>query len=211
VLDAVAVTAGTWRNRREVIQTSVLDARPEKRSWRCRVRATGRGVLVDWVLLAAGGGVALLVTFVAWGESNRRAVVAADRSDPDDDLGRERRAAGSTFALHTPASSTAVSLGAWLAVAVVGVLTGGFTYAYYYLRLGAASWPLDGSGPDAFGGPALAAVLVVAGLFGATTIEHGWVRSLLAWLALAVAAVVQLVSLAASGVSISSDAYARPW
>ncbi|HSL73959.1 MAG TPA: cytochrome c oxidase subunit I [Ilumatobacteraceae bacterium] len=218
VLDAVGVTGTAWRGRREVIRTSVLDARPEAivslpgpSYWPLISTAALTlaiiGVLVDWVLLAAAGGVALLVTFVAWGESNRRAVAADGDGEHDDDLGQARRAAGSTFALHAPAASTAVSMGAWLAVAVVGVLTGGFAYAYYYLRLSATSWPLDGSGPDALGGPALAAVLVVTALFGASTIERGWIRSLLAWLAFAGAVVVQLVSLAASGVSISTDAY----
>jgi hypothetical protein len=41
----------------------------------------------------------------------------------------------------------------------------------------------------------------------ASTIERGWLRGLLGWVAFAGAAVVQIVSLVASGTAISADAY----
>jgi cytochrome c oxidase subunit I+III len=221
VVDAVGVTATSWRGRREIIRTSVLDARPEAivslpgpSYWplisTIALTLAIIGVLVNWVLLAAAGALVLVVTFVAWGESNRRAVARDDQQAVDDgDHGaRARAAATNTFALHTSTSvSTAVSMGAWLGVGVIGVLTGGLAYAYYYLRLGAAAWPLDGSPPAALGGPVLAAGLVVVALASAVSIERGSVRGLVAWIALASAVVVNLRSLTASGVAISADAY----
>jgi cytochrome c oxidase subunit I+III len=89
VVEAVAVTATSWQGRREVIRTSVLDARPQAivslpgPSYWPVISATFLtvaivGVLVNWVLLAAAGALALLVSFVSWGESNRRAAEAGD-------------------------------------------------------------------------------------------------------------------------------------
>jgi cytochrome c oxidase subunit I+III len=233
VVEAVALTATAWQGRREVIRTSVLDARPQAivslpgpSYWplisAIFLTVSIVGVLVDWVLLAGAGGLAFFVSLVSWGESNRRAAAGGERAgselalgddgDPDgladvDDLAARRRSAASTMALHTEPGRSAVSTGAWLTVAVVGVLTGGFVYAYFYLRLGASSWPLDGTDPAALGGPLVAAVLVVAALTTASTIERGWLRGLFGWVSLAVAAVIQVVSLGASGADISADAY----
>jgi cytochrome c oxidase subunit I+III len=227
VVEAVAVTATAWQGRREVIMTSVLDARPQAivslpgPSYWPLISATMLtgaiiGILVDWVLLAGAGGVTFFVSLLAWGESNRRATAsgdgAGDFGGPDSPadmhpLAAQRHAAASTMALHTGPGRSAVSTGAWLTVAVVMVLTAGFVYAYYYLRLGASSWPLDGSDPSPIVGPLVAAVLVAVALAIAPTIERGWVRGLLGWVAFASAAVVQLVALTASGVDIAADAY----
>jgi hypothetical protein len=228
VVDAVGVTATSWRGRREIIRTSVLDARPEAivslpgpSYWplisTIALTLAIIGVLVNWVLLAAAGAVALVVSFVAWGESNRRAVerdehgaidVDTDGEVDDGDHGRHARAAATTtFARNTAPSTTAMSMGVWLAVGVIGVLTGGLAYAYYYLRLGASAWPLDGSSPSGLGGPLLAAGLVVVALASAVSIDRGAVRGLVAWLALAAAVVVHLVALAGSELAIADDAY----
>jgi cytochrome c oxidase subunit I+III len=99
----------------------------------------------------------------------------------------------------------------WWAVSVglVAVATIGFAlvYAYVYLQLGADAWPLDGSSPAGLGAPAIAAVLVLAGAALAPTLRRGRLAGTAALAVAATAVVVELRALAASGLTIDTDAY----
>jgi cytochrome c oxidase subunit I+III len=216
---AVAVTGASWRNRREVIQTSVLDARPETivslpgPSYWPFVTATLLtaaiiGVLVDWWVLAGAGAVAALMALVAWNLSNRRLHEhELAQIEPDDPEFLARTAAEATFAEHTDPGASAMS---WaVAVGLVGVATiaGAFVYSYVYLRLGADTWPLDGTGPRPLWVPLAAAAAVVVGALVAPTLRRGRAVAAIALLVTAGGLVTQLVALAGSGVAIDADAY----
>ncbi len=219
VVEAVGVTATPWRNRREVIQTSVLDARPEAivtlpgpSYWPAITTAVATagiiGLLVDWWVLAAAGAVATLVSVAAWNESTRR-TRGRDLADidPADAQHLAREHAANTFAAHTPVGRGPM----WWAVSVglVAVATIGFAlvYAYVYLQLGADAWPLDGSSPAGLGAPAIAAVLVLAGAAIAPTLRRGRAVGTAAATLAATAIVVELRALAVSGLTIDADAY----
>jgi cytochrome c oxidase subunit I+III len=231
VEEAVSVTRTAYRNRREVIRTTVLDARPEAIEqlpgpsyWPLFTAAALTiaiiGVLVDWVALAAAGGVLMLVMLVAWSESNRRERAAqaplddgtgATSADADpapvDEAARMRTTADEVFAAHTPTGRSAIWWASALGVGVVTILTAALAYAYFYLRLGADSWPLDGSRPAPLLAPLVAAALVATGLVIAPTMGRGWLAGLLGCATATIGIAIQIGALAGSGAAIGADAY----
>jgi cytochrome c oxidase subunit I+III len=87
VVEGVLALSRPWRGRREVLRTSVLDARPEAivalpgpSYWpliTAVVLTVGVvGVLVDWWVLAGAGALATVVCIVGWNDSNRRSTTA---------------------------------------------------------------------------------------------------------------------------------------
>jgi cytochrome c oxidase subunit I+III len=87
VAQGVLAVSRPWRGRREVIRTSVLDARPEAivalpgPSYWPLVTAIALtvavvGVLVDWWVLAGAATVAMVVCIIGWNDSNRRSTTA---------------------------------------------------------------------------------------------------------------------------------------
>lgn len=83
VAQGVLAVSRPWRGRREVIRTSVLDARPEAivalpgpSYWpliaALALSVSVVGVLVDWWVLAGVAGVATVGAIIGWNDSNRR-------------------------------------------------------------------------------------------------------------------------------------------
>ena len=87
VAQGVLAVSRPWRGRREVIRTSVLDARPEAivalpgPSYWPLITAIALtmsiiGVLVDWWILAGAAALATVVCVIGWNDSNRRSTAA---------------------------------------------------------------------------------------------------------------------------------------
>jgi cytochrome c oxidase subunit I+III len=220
VLDAVAVTGTPWRNRREVLQTSVVDARPERivalpgpSMWplvtALAFTAAVVGILVNWLVLFVAGTAATVVTLIAWNESNRRDTAdLAESLDPDDPGHRLRAEADRAFAEHTSPGNSALWLGTRLGAVALGIITAAGLYAYYYLRLGAPTWPLGDLDPAPIGLPLLAVAAVGAAFVLGPNTGRGRPVATVAGLLAGAAVVVQLIALAGSDQAIDRDAYA---
>jgi cytochrome c oxidase subunit I+III len=213
------VTGRPWRNRREIVQTSVVDAAPERivalpgPSYWPLVAATTLavaivGVLVDWWVLSGAGAAGLVASLIGWNESNRRASSQElSRIDPDDPQLHERHEADAVFSEYVSVGRSAVWWASLLAAAALATITGAMIYAYGYLWLSADQWPLGGQDPRDLGGPLLALGLVVAAwLVAPTTNLHRLTAAVSALVATA-AVVVQVTAVVQSDVSISADAY----
>lgn len=205
ILDALAVTGDPSRNRREVVQTSVVEARPERITtlhgpsyWPLLTTLAFSimmiGVLVDWNLLAFAGVAAVGAAVAAWAAGNARTDTHATSDD-------------SPFSQLGPPGRGIMWWASSLAMTAVGVLTSALIYAYVYLRLDERPWPLTGE-PAPIGWPLLAlGAVAVAGITGATGV--GVPRGTQVGTAVLTLAgvVVQLVALGSSDQSIGRDAY----
>jgi cytochrome c oxidase subunit I+III len=219
VLDAIEVTGRPWRNRREVVQTSVVDAVPERivalpgTSYWPLVAATALataivGVLVDWWTLSAAGVIGLAASLIGWNESNRRASSQElSRLDPDDPQLHERHDADSVFAEYTSVGRSAVWWASLLGAAALATITGAMVYAYGYLWLSADDWPLGGQDPRPLGEPLLALGLLAGAWLLAPTTNRGRLAATVSAAAAVAAVVVQVAALVGSDVTIDADAY----
>ena len=214
-VEGVLALSRPWRGRREVVRTSVLDARPEAivalpgpSYWPllAALAFTGAviGVLVDWWPLAGGGLGALVACLVGWNASNRH---RPDVVDEPEQLEPARARAEREFAARTPATRGVVWWAAAIAVVALGTIASAFVYSYFYLRLGADSWPPAGTTLRSWELPAVALVALALALLVGPGAQRGRL-ALAAGGALAAAAlVVQLVALAGADHRIDANAY----
>ena len=229
VVRGVEALSVPWRGRREVVRTSVLDARPEAvhslagpSYWPLltALALTGAivGVLVDWWILAGGGGLAVVWCLVGWHLANRRitddrpASDSDDRADPeaevrDREQAAARRDADRAFAAETEPGRDIMWWAAVISMVGVGTIVGAFVYSYFYLRLGADSWPPPGTELRTWTLPAAALGSAVAALL----VGHGWalgrVRAVASLVLAATALALQMAALAGSGYRIDTNAY----
>ena len=127
--------------------------------------------------------------------------------DESDLLVAARVEAHRAFAANTPTGRNAVWWAMVIGLVGVGHIAGAFVYSYYYLRLGADSWPIEGTDLRSWMLPAVA----LAGAVVALVISHDATRGR-AVLALSVviataALVVQITSLILSGYQVDANAY----
>ena len=229
-----------WRGRRELLRTSVLDARPEAvhtlagpSYWPLltagALTAAVVGVLVDWWALGGVGAAAVVWCLMAWHLSNRReethhpppgatpglAGGTGERAGPPDDgidavdreLAAARAEADLAFAAETPPGRDIMWWAALISLIGVGMIVGAFIYSYFYLRLGADSWPPQGTDLRSWTVPAVALAAAVAALF----VGHGWglgrIRSLTSLALAATAVVLQVTELVRADYRIDANAY----
>jgi cytochrome c oxidase subunit I+III len=204
VLDRLAVTGDPSSGRREVVQTSVVDARPERivtlhgpSYWPLLTTVAFTfamvGILVDWIVLAAGGAAAVVGSVSAWAVGNVRA-----RTGPS------HAGTPTTFPDLGPLGRGPVWWAAAMAMTAAGVLTSALLYAYVYLSLDDAPWPPNGVlAPIAWPLLALGAV-VVGGIVGASRSHR--IRTAAALL-VAAGVAVQLWALRSSDQTIDRNAY----
>jgi cytochrome c oxidase subunit I+III len=150
-------------NRREILATSVLAARPEyvivlsQSTWIPLLAALAVGLVLALFLLGAYAFsalalvplVALLVAW-AWSTGERRATGAVE-------VGR-----GLSLPLHHACRQSPGWWGTVLFVLLDGALFASLVYAYFYLWLGAPAWPPEGAVLAAWPLPVLAAGLLAA-------------------------------------------------
>ncbi|MGY6501444.1 MAG: cytochrome c oxidase subunit I [Acidimicrobiales bacterium] len=214
--------------RREVLRTSVLDARPEAivslpgpSYWplltAVALTVSIIGVLVDWWVLAGAAGIATVACVVLWNLSNRRSSTAYPEHDllvddaADDDemrvLARARTEAHRVFAAEGASGRNVVWWAMVIALVGLGTIASAFVYSYFYLRLGADQWPLPGTPLRTWQAPALALGLAIgAGVTAAGTLPARG-RLAASWSLGAGAVLVQLWSLIDSGYAIDANAY----
>ena len=215
VLDALAVTGDPSRHRREVVQTSVVEARPERlvvlhgpSYWPLVATVAFTvmmiGILVDWNLLAFAGAAALAAAATGWAVGNARTDM------PRDDRTGDRTDGQGPFSQLGPPGPGLVWWASLLTMTAIGVVTSALVYAYVYLSLDERPWPLEGD-PAPIGPPLLAlAAIVVGGSLAVAGLRIGfgrrWVQLGTALLALTGVG-LQLIALDTSGQAIDRDAY----
>ena len=124
-----------------------------------------------------------------------------------DVLAAARSEAHRAFAAHTPPARNAIWWAMMIVLVAIGTISAAFVYSYFYLRLGADSWPLPGTELRSLGLPTVAVAAALAGLAAAPTSARPRPLVILAAGAGLVALTVQLVALLDSGYAIDANAY----
>lgn len=134
---------------------------------------------------------------------------AEARDVPDETavLQAARVEAHRAFAAHTRVGRNAVWWAMVIAVVGIGTIAAAFVYSYFYLRLGAETWPLPGTDLRAWQLPAVALALALGGLVLAPSADRGRLLLTVATLAGGGALAVQLASLVDSGYRMDANAY----
>jgi hypothetical protein len=131
-----------------------------------------------------------------------------DRSWTESDkLARERIEAERAFAARTPPSHGVVWWASVIAVIALGTIVFAFAYSYFYLRLGADQWPLEGTDLRPWELPAVALGCVAAALVVGPQATRGRLPIAVACLLAATGLVAQIVALANAGYSVDANAY----
>ncbi len=188
------------------------------------------GVLVDAWALAGLGAVVAVAFLIGWATEDR-VRLTRQSSDPsgtspdflaavgtDEDPGHEvsgsdqapalaRRRAAEHFKALTPRGHSASWWGVMVGLTALATIVAALVYAYFYLRLGADSWPPSRSSERPLGIPLAAlALVVVAGVLSMPRAGSGLAR----WLAMGLAAgglTLQVVAVVGSGYRIDANAY----
>lgn len=131
------------------------------------------------------------------------------RAAPTEDqlLQTARLRAHEAFTAHTRPGRNAVWWAMVIGLIGIGTIASAFVYSYFYLRLGADSWPTTGTALRPLGAPLVALVLVVLGLIAAPGGDNGRWRLTGATVTGTAALVVQVGDLVASGYDIAANAY----
>jgi cytochrome c oxidase subunit III len=122
-------------------------------------------------------------------------------------LAAARADAHRAFAAHTPPARNAIWWAMVIALVAIGTIAAAFVYSYFYLRLGADSWPLPDSELRSLGLPAVALAAALTALVAAPTSGRPRPFLVLATAGGVIALTVQVVALVDSAYAIDANAY----
>ena len=139
--------------------------------------------------------------------TDRRVDAPGEDADEESVLVAARLHAHQAFAAHTRPGRNAVWWAMVIGLVGIGTIASAFVYSYFYLRLGADTWPPDGTALRPLGFPLVAlALLVVAAGVGPGGDRARWRLALSGGFGL-IAGVVQVASLVDSDYDIAGNAY----
>jgi hypothetical protein len=128
-------------------------------------------------------------------------------ADESELLAAARVEAQRAFAARTSPGRGVMWWASVIALVGVGTIAAAFVYSYYYLRLGAESWPLAGTEVRDWQLPVAALVAVVAALVLGPTARRGRAMIAVAGASAAAGAGLQAVGLARSDHAVDANAY----
>jgi cytochrome c oxidase subunit I+III len=216
-VEALGVLGRPWRQRRELVMTSVIEAEPEaivvipgNSPWplaaATAIVAGLVGVLVDSALLVGVGVVTVILALYSWTIGTRKDE-GLEVSDEDRIPAGDRRRAAEHFARLRPMGRSASWWGTVAGLVAITTVVSAFVYAYFYLRLGAEAWPPDGTASRALGLPMAAALVMATALLLGVVAPGAVVARFLGLIVVCLGVSLQVGALAASGYRVDVNAF----